>query len=298
MKRIFNFLVLLFLLMGGAAQPGSITIKSNNFNQRFWVFIDDVLQNQYSVNSIRIAGMNIQQPYRLRIEMDSQDYPIVGRTILVDQNSRRNSFEIQYRSSGFILKNSFFNVNPMVTVQLIRPNYNYSNAYYSFLYPGFGSYGNYWGSGGNQHYLGNNYGNYPGSGYPGGGNYPGSGYPGGGNHPGSGHPGGHHGGGNYNPPPAPCMPTVEFNQALQSIQSNKMESCKLSTAKQVAARNSGRICTDQILQITRIFSFESDKLEFAKFAYNHCSDKANYYRVADAFSFQSTKEELFKFIKY
>ena len=125
--------------MVGAAQPGSITIKSTNFNQRFWVFIDDVLQNQYSVNSIRITGMNFQQPYRLRIEMDSQDYPIVGKSIFVDHNSRRNSFEIQYRSGGFILKNSFFNVNPMVTVQLIRPNYNYSNAYYSFLYPGFGS---------------------------------------------------------------------------------------------------------------------------------------------------------------
>lgn len=289
MKRIFNFLVLLFLFMVGAAQPGSVTIKSSNFNQRFWVFIDDVLQNQYSVNSIRITGMNIQHPYRLRIEMDSQDYPIVGRTILVDQNFRRNNFEILYRSNGFILKNSFFNVNPMVTVQLIRPNYNYSNAYYSFLYPGFGSYGNYWGSGGNQHYLGNNYGNHPGSGH-----HPGGGYPGGGNHPGSGHPGG----GNYNPPPAPCMPTVEFNQALQSVQSNKMESGKLSTAKQVVSRNGGRICTEQIKQITHLLTFESDKLEFAKFAYKYCSDKANYYRVADAFSFQSSKEELYKFINY
>ena len=87
----------------------------------------------------------------------------------------------------------------------------------------------------------------------------------------------------------------DFNNALNSIRSDSFESGKLSKAKQIVSRN--RMCTAQIVQIVRLFSFESNKLEFAKYAYQYCSDKNNYYQVTDAFSFQSSKDELLKFIR-
>jgi len=40
------------------------------------------------------------------------------------------------------------------------------------------------------------------------------------------------------------------------------------------------------------FSFEDTKLEFAKYAYERTYDIGNYYKLNDAFSFESSIEEL------
>ena len=85
MKKILVTVILSIFSLSIFAQWGSITISSQNFNQRFWVFIDDVLQNQYSVNSIRVQGMNIQQQYRVRIEMDNFDQNIIISIIYGDE---------------------------------------------------------------------------------------------------------------------------------------------------------------------------------------------------------------------
>lgn len=311
MKKLTILLLLTLLTWSVNAQWGSMSIRSQNFNQRFWVFIDDVLQNQYSVSSIRVQGLNYQQQYRVRVELDNPDQDIVGKTILVNAQPRFNNFEIQYRNGGYLLKSSNFNMNPMLSMYLILPNYSYYNDYYSFLNPGFGNYGNYWGNSGKKYNFlsapadchpnhGNNYpgsnnnGNHNNNNYGGnqGGNYGGN-Y--GGNH--GGNQGGNYGGnqgGAHNGPQNLCMPTPEFNTALNSIRSDNFESGKLNKAKQIISRN--RMCTAQIVQIVRLFSFESNKLEFAKYGYQYCTDKNNYYQVTDAFSFQSSKDELLKFI--
>ena len=39
-------------------------------------------------------------------------------------------------------------------------------------------------------------------------------------------------------------------------------------------------------------SFEASKLEFAKAAYQRCTDKESFMEVADEFSFNSSKDEL------
>jgi hypothetical protein len=56
------------------------------------------------------------------------------------------------------------------------------------------------------------------------------------------------------------------------------------------------VSVSQIKDIMALFSFEGDKLEFAKAAYDRCSDKENYYQVSDAFSFSSSNDELTDFI--
>jgi hypothetical protein len=45
-----------------------------------------------------------------------------------------------------------------------------------------------------------------------------------------------------------------------------------------------------------LMAFESAKLELAKYAYDFCTDKPDYYTIADALSFASSKEDLMNFI--
>lgn len=313
MKKISFLILIIFFTLPSFAQWGSITVSTQNFNHRFWLFVDDVLQNQYSVNSIRIEGMNIQGQYKVRVEMDNQEQNVVGQSVRVTPNPRNNTFMIQNRGGEFVFKKSNLNTNPNVVMALIQPNYHFYNDYYSYLYPGFGNYGNYWGNSGRKYTFNNipddchpNYNNnYPGSGNHGNnyGNNQGNNY-GNNNHGNNNHGNNNHGNNNHGNNPGfgnpqgginPCMNQNEFNTALNSIRSDSFESGKLNKAKQIVSRN--RMCTAQIIQIVRLFSFESNKLEFAKYAYQYCTDKNNYYQVTDAFSFQSSKDELLKFIK-
>lgn len=302
MKRITLLILISFISLTTFAQWGSMSISTQNYNQRFWLFVDDVLQNQYSVSAIKIDGMKIQQQYRVRIEMDNQEQNVVGQNVKIVPNPRNNNFMIQNRGGEFIFKKSNFNINPNAVMSLIVPNYHYYNDYNSYLYPGFGNYGNYWGNGGRKYTFNNipddchpnNNGNFPGNGNYGNNNH-GSNY-GNNNHGNNNH--GNNNSGYGNPQGgviSPCMNQNEFNTALNSIRSDSFESGKLNKAKQIVSRN--RMCTAQIIQIVRLFSFESNKLEFAKYAYQYCTDKNNYYQVTDAFSFQSSKDELLKFIK-
>jgi hypothetical protein len=49
--------------------------------------------------------------------------------------------------------------------------------------------------------------------------------------------------------------------------------------------------------ILQLFTFEDNKLELAKFAYDYCIDRENYYRVNDVFTFSSSKDELSRFLQ-
>jgi hypothetical protein len=46
----------------------------------------------------------------------------------------------------------------------------------------------------------------------------------------------------------------------------------------------------------KLFSFESSRLEFAKFAYKYTWDINNYFLLNDAFDFESSIDELNKYI--
>ena len=70
---------------------------------------------------------------------------------------------------------------------------------------------------------------------------------------------------------------------------------KLTVAEQVVSANP--VTANQILGICKLFSFESNKLSFAKFAYTYCVDKNKYYLLNEAFSYESSKRELNEFIK-
>lgn len=101
------------------------------------------------------------------------------------------------------------------------------------------------------------------------------------------------------PPPsnaAACyaMAPGNFSALKGSISKTSFDDTKLSTAK--SALSSNCMTADQIAQVCRMFSFEENKLNFAKFAYRRCVDPQNYFMLNDVFSFDSSKEDLNNFI--
>ena len=91
------------------------------------------------------------------------------------------------------------------------------------------------------------------------------------------------------------MEDREFRQVLESIDKEWLETNKLKSATQIVRSNS--LTSAQVKQLVLMFSFESNKLELAKQAYQNTVDKKNYYIINDAFSFNSSKEELARFIR-
>lgn len=91
-----------------------------------------------------------------------------------------------------------------------------------------------------------------------------------------------------------AMTNADFSQALSAIKSKTFSDSKLTLAKQVTRGNC--LTAAQILNITKLFDYESTKLEYAKFAYPLCYNPENYWKVNDAFEFESTIEELNEYI--
>lgn len=94
-----------------------------------------------------------------------------------------------------------------------------------------------------------------------------------------------------------CTVTMnDMNDIKSSINNASFDNTKITLAKQVL---SAKKCfmVSQIKEILQLFSFESSKLEVAKYAYDFCSDKSNYYQVNDVFSFSSSKDDLTKYVQ-
>jgi len=90
------------------------------------------------------------------------------------------------------------------------------------------------------------------------------------------------------------MSSSDYQSALKSIESKSFADSKLILAKQVAKSNCST--AGQIKSIMQLFTFEDNKLEYAKFAYGFCFNPENYWKLNDAFEFESTIEELNDYI--
>lgn len=85
-----------------------------------------------------------------------------------------------------------------------------------------------------------------------------------------------------------------YKKLYNRIDDTAFSDAKLSTAK--AATKAACVTAEQIKGICSLLGMDDDKLAYAKYAYDYCSDKANYYLVGDAFSFSMTADKLNKFI--
>lgn len=90
------------------------------------------------------------------------------------------------------------------------------------------------------------------------------------------------------------MTENDFSQSKTSIESKSFSDSKLKLAKQVAGSNC--LTAQQVKEITSLFDFESTRLEFAKYAYSRTYDIGNYFKVNDAFEFESSIDELDSYI--
>jgi nuclear transport factor 2 (NTF2) superfamily protein len=91
------------------------------------------------------------------------------------------------------------------------------------------------------------------------------------------------------------MNANEFAQAKKMVQNESFEETKMNMSKQFTRRNC--LSIDQIKQIVNLFTFEENKFEYVKFAYDFCQDKRNYYQLSDVFTFSATKDDFNEFLE-
>ncbi len=91
------------------------------------------------------------------------------------------------------------------------------------------------------------------------------------------------------------MSSTEFNDVKMSLESKSFEETKMTMAKQVGSNRCFTV--DQVKGVMGLFSFEDSKLDFAKYAYERTFDIDNYFKVNDAFTFESSVDELNSYIQ-
>ncbi len=92
-----------------------------------------------------------------------------------------------------------------------------------------------------------------------------------------------------------AMQSRDFDEARNTLKNEGFDETRLDMAKQIASTNC--LNTTQISALCQLFSFEGSKLEFAKYAYDHCTDPKNYFKLSNIFSFSSSKTELNNYIQ-
>ncbi|CAN5625982.1 hypothetical protein BH11BAC1_BH11BAC1_25820 [soil metagenome] len=90
------------------------------------------------------------------------------------------------------------------------------------------------------------------------------------------------------------MSRGDFDSFKGSLSSKSFEDSKMTLAKQVL--NNNCLTSTQVREVMGLFSFEQTKLDFAKYAYGHTYDLGNFYKVNDAFGFESSIDELNTYI--
>lgn len=92
-----------------------------------------------------------------------------------------------------------------------------------------------------------------------------------------------------------AMSDYDFNALHQKIKGAWFGSSKTTIAKDAFSRS--YFSTTQVRQILQLFNSESDKLELAKLAYRNTVDQRSFFQLYDVFSFQSSKDELDRYIR-
>jgi Domain of unknown function (DUF4476) len=92
-----------------------------------------------------------------------------------------------------------------------------------------------------------------------------------------------------------AMSQASFDKMKSSVESKPFSETKMSTAK-IATKNAC-VSVNQVKTICALFSMDEDKLAYAKFAYDYCVNKSEYYLVSEVFSFSTTTDEFNKFLE-
>jgi hypothetical protein len=88
---------------------------------------------------------------------------------------------------------------------------------------------------------------------------------------------------------------ADFNSIKSSIEKQSFANTRFTVAQQMTKNSC--LTTAQVIEIMNLFSFENQKIDFAKFAYDYTSDKKNFFNVSEAFTFSASIEELSRFLE-
>lgn len=101
--------------------------------------------------------------------------------------------------------------------------------------------------------------------------------------------------GNRNERRDEAMDGNSFEQLKATLKGESFEDNRKSVAKMAIQGNFFK--TAQVKELVSLFTFDDNRLEMAKFAYDNTIDKNNYYLLNSVFSFSSAKEALAQFIQ-
>lgn len=269
---IFTFFGMSLIAQNHSSFAGEIVFASRNQQTTFWLFLNDVLQNENSVNSIKITDLPNME-LKVRIVINNPEHSELNQTLRIDPNPSRNLYFVRMADHRFLIENARGikgiqytqkwnpGKKPIAPLQ-VKPQRAPQN---------------------NPHSDHSHHGN---------GHCPNSGTPAPGGCHNAGHGGcqGHH----SNPPAQIAMNPHDFQMLLSRVNGQSFEKDKLEVAKMAISNN--KMTTIQIVAVCKCFGFETTKLEFAKYAYANCFDKNNYFQVEEVFSFSSSKAELRDYI--
>ena len=280
MKKMFLFILIALSSAYSFAQYTSLAFESERY-ERFWIYINDRIQNQNSVESIQLTGLYPELDYSIRIVMDNRRRSEMTTTMRLHYGYNNFSLSCDPRSGQIRLTAIDRAINATVTIGIQMENL--MNGYGNTYHPQNGYQDQYGHHHNNQQYPPQQ--GYPNQQYP-----PQQGYP------------------NQQYPPQvivvehvpepepvvmPCS-DADFIDAKRTIEKASFEQTKLTLAKQIVA--SELMTAKQLAEIAKLFDFENTKLEFLKFAYPYCYDQNKYYMVNNVFSFSSSIDELNEYI--
>ena len=86
------------------------------------------------------------------------------------------------------------------------------------------------------------------------------------------------------------MTDYELEHLIKELEDAWFDSDRIAMAKRrIKAK---KVTSAQVLEIVQQFSFESSRLEIAKYAFDYTIDQDNYYEVNSGFEFSSSINEL------
>ncbi len=91
------------------------------------------------------------------------------------------------------------------------------------------------------------------------------------------------------------MSDEDFKDLKKTMNNRNFESTNIDIAKTALHKN--LVSSEQVRELLGYYTFETSKLEIAKYAYTRTCDKKNYFKVYDAFGFESSVNELKDYIK-
>lgn len=92
-----------------------------------------------------------------------------------------------------------------------------------------------------------------------------------------------------------AMTSTNFANAFATVKNQKFDDTRLKTAKQITSANC--LTVNQIAQIAKLFSFEDNTLDYAKFAFDYCVEPRNYFNLYNVFKFSSNVDELTDYVQ-